>query len=354
MATNLYKYGMSTPYLSVEGEPALNAVFSAECDAVVQAVQDLPDRGKLRYIHLTDIHIGAYLDENRYQCLIAVAKMVKMLALDFVLITGDVIAGATRSAEIQKSVLLEVKKIFSSCDVPVIISRGNHDDNSLIAAGNDAPTPENVVSNQWWNWNMGTVFCKASNRFVAPVGENGYYYVDLPEKKIRVVNINCSDLTEQERLETGGQNWLKVSQEQLTWLTNTAFAVEDGWKIICASHMVPVPAMATGKYIENSAEVYEVLKPIADKLIAYHAGHNHVSCNHVDENGIRFVMANTCGGSVVKATGRNPGYGFSSVSKEARETYPTGAMLFDICIVNQDDTVSRVRWGAKDDVFRDV
>jgi hypothetical protein len=348
MAIDFYKYGLSTPFASVAGEPVLNDTFSAECDEVVEAVKDLGDRGKLRYIHLTDIHIGATLDENRRQCLVAVATMVKLLALDFVLITGDVIAGGNGDSGMQKKVLSEVQKIFASCDVPVIISRGNHDDNSHNLS------PDNVLSNDWWNWYMATVFCKASNRFVAPVGENGYYYVDLPEKKIRIVNINCSDLTEQERLETGGQNWLKVSQEQLAWMTNTAFVVDEGWKIICASHMVPVPAMATGKYIENSTDVYNVLTPIADKLIAYHAGHTHVSCNYVDGNGLRFIMANTCGGSVVSAADRRAGYGFSSVSKEARETYPTGAMLFDICIVNQDDTVSRVRWGAKDDVFRDV
>ena len=47
------------------------------------------------------------------------------------------------------------------------------------------------------------------------------------------------------------------------------------------------------------------------------------------------------------------GYGFSGASAEARAAAPTGAMCFDICIVEQDDTVSRVRWGAKDDLFKD-
>ena len=354
MGTDFYKYGLTIPYVTVEGGTPLSDAFAAACDAVEQDVRGLADRGWLRYLHLSDLHAPAtMLDEDRRQCLAAAAEMVRRLALDFILLTGDILAGAGGDAQAQQATLLEIRDIFSDCGVPVIVCRGNHDDNSVLDSTTGKPVPENIITNDWWNWYMGDIFCLTSNQQVAPAGANGYYYVDIPAKKVRVVNINCSDLTEAERLETGGQNWLKVSAEQLAWLSNTAFAVEDGWKIVCTSHMVPVDGMAIGSRISNSAELYAVLEAHADKIIAFNAGHIHISANYVDDKGLRFITANACGGRVVTMSECKAGYGFSGVSAEARAAAPTGAVVFDINIVNADNSVSRVRWGAEDDLFRD-
>lgn len=354
MATNFYKYGLSTPYATIEGGIALSEAFAAECDAVEQEVRKLADKGWLRYLHLSDLHAPAtMLDEPRRQCMIAVAEMARRLALDFVLLTGDILAGAGGNAQAQQKTLLEIREIFAECGVPVIVCRGNHDDNSVLDSATGKPKPENVIPNEWWNWYMGDGFCLASNLQVAPAGANGYYYVDIPAKKVRVININCSDLTEQERLERGGQNYMVVSQAQLDWLGNEALAVPDGWKCICASHFVPVDGMAIGGKITNSAELYAVLEAHADRIIAYNAGHNHVSANYVDDKGLRFITAATSGGRVVTMSECQAGYGISGVSAEVRAAAPTGAMVFDICIVAQDGTVSRVRWGAEDDLFKD-
>lgn len=355
MGLRLYKYGMSAPYAEMQTRPVLDDVFTAECDAVVQEVQGLADKGWLRYLHLSDLHAPAtMLDEPRRQCMIAVAEMARRLALDFVLLTGDILAGAWGNAREQQKTLLEIRELFAECGVPVIVCRGNHDDNSVLDSSTGKPKPENVISNAWWNWYMGDIFCLTSNQQVAPAGANGWFYVDIPAKKVRVVNINCSDLTEQERLERGGQNYMVVSQTQLDWLSSEALAVPEGWKCICASHFVPVAGLAIGGRITNATELYAVLETYADKIIAYNAGHNHVSANYVDGNGLRFITANASGGRVVTMSECQAGYGISGVSAEARATAPTGAMVFDICIVAQDGTVSRVRWGAKDDLFKDA
>lgn len=355
MGLKLYKYGMSAPYAEVTTRPVLDDVFTAECDVVEQQVRGLADKGWLRYLHLSDLHAPAtMLDEDHRLCLAAAAEMVRRLALDFVLLTGDIIAGWGGDAQAQQATLLEIREIFADCGIPVIVCRGNHDDNSVLDSATGKPVPENVITNAWWNWYMGDVFCPESNRQVAPAGANGYFYVDIPAKKVRVININCSDLTEQERLDRGGQNYMVVSQTQLDWLGSTALAVEDGWKCICASHMVPVDGMAIGSKISNSAELYAVLESNADKVIAFNAGHIHISANYVDDKGLRFITANACGGRVVTMSECREGYGFSGVSAEARAAAPTGAMVFDINIVNADGSFSRVRWGAKDDMFKDI
>lgn len=351
---NLYKDGISGVYAKVKVAFGLNANFAAECDAVEEAVRGLDNKGRIRYIHISDIHAGPdHLDELRRQCMIAVAEMARRLAADFVLLTGDIIAGSGGTAKDYQKTLLEIRELFADCGCPVIVCRGNHDDNSVLDSTTGKPVPENVIPNAWWNWYMADVFCPASHRQVAPAGSNGYFYVDIPAKQVRVININCSDLTEEQRMERGGQNYMVVSQAQLDWLGNEALAVPDGWKCICASHFVPVAGLAIGGRISNATELYAVLEAHADKIIAFNAGHNHVSANYVDGNGLRFITANASGGRVVTMNECQAGYGISGVSAAARAAAPTGAMLFDINIVNADDTVSRVRWGAADDMFKD-
>lgn len=343
---DLYKYGIPGVYAKVKVAFGLNADFAAECDAVEEAVRGLADKGRTRYIHISDIHAPAdKLDEPRRQCMVAVAEMARRLRVDFVLITGDVIAGSSGNAKAYQKTLLEVGEYFADCGVPVIVCRGNHDDNSVLDSATGKPVPENVISNARWNWHMATVFCPASNQQVEPAGSNGYFYVDLPHKKVRVININCSDLTEEQRLERGGQNYMVVSQAQLDWLDSTALAVPEGWKCICASHFVPVAGLAIGGRISNATELYAVLEAHADKIIAFNAGHNHVSANYVDDKGLRFITAAASGGRVVGMNECQAGYGISGVSAAARAAAPTGAMVFDINIVNHDDTVSRVQIG---------
>lgn len=349
MAVPLYKPGTSTPWATLDTNIPLNDAFAAECAETIERMAALDDPGKIRYLHLTDIHIGARLDDNRRMCLSALAYMAKEIAADFILLTGDIITGATGDAEVQQSALNELREIFADCNVPVIVSRGNHDDNSI--AGLSA---ENIVTNTWWNWYMATGINGSARDFVTPANGNGYFYVDIPKKKLRVVNINSSDLTDEERLTTGGQNYQVVSAAQLDWLSSVAFNVEAGWKIICACHVTAVDGMPHNFGISNDTELYAVLQNHADKIIAYNCGHGHMTANYKDPTtGIYFLMGNTCGGSTINATSAPAGYGYSSVSKEAKDAAPTGAMLFDICIVNEDETISRVRWGAEDDVFRD-
>ena len=351
---NLYKDGISGVYAKVKAAFGLNADFAAECDAAEEAVRGLADKGRLRYIHISDIHAGPdHLDELRRQCMIAIPEMARRLAADFVLLTGDIIAGSGGTAKDYQKTLLEIREFFADCGCPVIVCRGNHDDNSVLDSTTGKPVPENVIPNAWWNWYMADVFCPASNQQVAPAGSNGYFYVDIPAKKVRVININCSDLTEEQRMERGGQNYMVVSQAQLDWLDNEALAVPDGWKCICASHFVPVAGLAIGGRISNATELYAVLEAHADKIIAFNAGHNHVSANYVDDKGLRFITAAASGGRVVTMNECQAGYGISGVSAAARAAAPTGAMLFDINIVNADNTVSRVRFGPEDDLFKD-
>jgi 3',5'-cyclic AMP phosphodiesterase CpdA len=237
-----------------------------------------------------------------------------------------------------------MKDIFYDCDIPVIITRGNHDDNSSGDRSEDK-----IISNTWWNNNMCYSFNKASSKFTFTQNSNGYYYYNIIDKKIRVVNINSEDLTDDERITIGGQNYAVISQNQLDWLNEDALIVEDDWKIIIVSHI----SCDTGRpnmSISNSDLLMEVIKNNKDNIILYIYGHTHISVNYMNKDlGIQFISTNTSGGSHVTYT--EPGHNWGYVSSSLISSCDTGAMLFDICILNYDNTISRYRWGVKDDVL---
>ena len=80
-----------------------------------------------------------------------------------------------------------------------------------------------------------------------------------------------------------------------------------------------------------------------------------MTSNYLDpKTGIYFLMACNCCKGAMDPQRAPAGFGYSAASEEAKAAAPTGNMLFDICIVNEDESISRVRWGAEDDVFRDV
>lgn len=320
-----------------------NEDFRTEIEDTVDEVLNLSDIGMVRFLHVTDTHIGTKLGKNHAMCFKSMIEVANRIGADFILHTGDVLTGGNGDADAQKSALLQMTEIFSDCNIPIIVSRGNHDDNSIAGL-----TEENIVFNSWWNNHMNKAINNQSRHFVFPENDNGYFYYDIPEKRIRVVNINSSDLTDEERLSTGGQNFAKISQAQLEWLDTEALIVNDNWKIICASH-ISCASTQPNMAISNASDLYNLLTKYKGNIIAYIYGHTHVNANYVDSStGIRFISACTCGGSVVNylQNGRNTSY----ASAEAKKTSPTGAMLFDVCILGYDDNISKVRWGVHDDV----
>ena len=119
--------------------------------------------------------------------------------------------------------------------------------------------------------------------------------------------------------------------------------------------MSPINGMAIGTGITNNTLLYDILTTHKEKIIAYNFGHVHSSCNYLDPNtGIYFISQFTAGGNYRVGTALPKGYGYCNPSAAAIKAYPTGQFNFDICIVKNDGSVDRVRWGVKDDEFADV
>ena len=336
------------PYFKI----APNEEFNAETRRTVSDVMG-GDMGRLRFLHVSDTHLG--INEwsqnamhNGYNMLFgSMVETAKKLNCDFILHTGDVIAG---SADIDdstpwKQTMLHFKEVVKEAGMPVIVCRGNHDDNSV-----GTPSASKVIDNTWWNNNMNIMLNEYCKDFVFPADNTGYYYYNIPSKKIRVVNINSEDLTDAERVSVGGQNYAVVSQNQLNWLDTDAFVVPDGWKIICVSHI----SCASGQPnmgISNDSDLMSIITAHKDDILAYVYGHTHMSVNYVDEStGIQFISTIPCGikaKSVYVQSGRNSSY----PSDSAYASSPTGRFVFDVCKL-VENRIERTRWGVQDDTFQ--
>lgn len=336
------------PYFKIDP----NAEFNAETRRTVSDVMG-GDMGRLRFLHVSDTHLG--IDEwsqnamhNGYNMLFgSMVETAKKLNCDFILHTGDVIAG---SADIDdstpwKQAMLHFKEVVKEAGMPVIVCRGNHDDNSV-----GTPSASKVIDNTWWNNNMNIMLNEYCKDFVFPADNTGYYYYNIPSKKIRVVNINSEDLTDAERVSVGGQNYAVVSQNQLNWLDTDAFVVPAGWKIICVSHI----SCASGQPnmgISNDSDLMSIITAHKDDILAYVYGHTHMSVNYVDEStGIQFISTIPCGIKAQSAyvqSGRNSSY----PSDSAYASAPTGRFVFDVCKL-VENRIERTRWGVQDDTFQ--
>lgn len=339
---NLYKYGISTPF-SIKGNDGVNDTFQAAVDTAVSEIFGLDDLGVFRFIHVTDTHHSATFTDNDKQLYAAIKEVANQISAHCIIHTGDVISGgSSANAAAWESSLTDVKNQFVDCDIPVIFSRGNHDDNSVAGL-----TAENVITNKWWNTNLAYLVNPASRKIVYPDTGNGYFYVDFPEQKIRVVNTNNSDLTENERLTIGGQNHMVLSTAQLSWLDGV-LAVESGWKIIVCGHSNAYNYNPNAG-ITNRESLYNKISTSGTNVIAYVFGHAHVRSYYKDANGVQFIGGENVGGT--RTTFTNADCNVSYASAAARAACATGNMLFDVCIVKHDWDISRVRFGVQPDVI---
>lgn len=342
MGTKLYRYGSEIPQTEIANAMPMSDIYSGMSDQVV--INDYINNPCIcRWVHITDTHHMGVWDQRTAQIYAAVIDVSKRSNADFICHTGDVITGLSGTKSTGwKQCLQGISNMAYESPVPFIVSRGNHDDNSI---GSNVGDADAVVSNSWWNNKLEYI----NSNFVIPASSNGYFYMDIPGKRIRVVQINASDLTDAERLNPGGQNFMKISDEQLAWLDSVALDVDSGWKIICVCH-ANAYNYNPNSGITNRADLYSLLSSHSQNISAYVFGHQHVRSYYYDSvTGIVFVGGENSGGT--RTTFSSATYHTEYASAEARANAPTEGIVFDVCSLMHDGTVARVRWGVEPDVI---
>lgn len=172
----------------------------------------------------------------------------KYVGVDLLGIGGDIVNGNTTIDKQYSDIYDMTAEIRKSKTTSVVIAKGNHDDCSWYAFKNGLGEKGTVNQEQWYSH----VINPLRVNFPMVIDKNnptgGYYYIDYPSYKIRVININTSDypilINESGNFvskEFVGQWCLGMQEKQLDWFANVALKLnEEGWSALLFSHSCPL------------------------------------------------------------------------------------------------------------------
>ena len=216
----------------------------------------------LTFTMMSDAHLrqnAPHIVDN----VVASSAWANLVGNDFIMMSGDFIIGDLSKAESLALIDTAIEAAGSYGSVPVYAVKGNHDTNEDYKIGTDSETGKAVYSTadritdeEFYTHAIAqseaTIVVDAAN----PYG--GYYYVDFPKQKIRMICLNTTeDRDGVDILDSAKSDfrWSGVkSVAQLSWLANTALHVADGWAVMMVSHIPPITGADVGVGDETSAD----------------------------------------------------------------------------------------------------
>lgn len=208
-----------------------------------------------------------------------VAELSHMIDIDYIVLNGDVHDGGTANKDIAKSNYREAISSLSMAGCPYFISWGNHCSNSMGDGRTNSITklfknymPKEPMSGlhgkgkvMLTNAEMYEIATRPSTIF--PIVENpddkmGYYYYDVPGKKMRVIILNPQDIPD--RLDTDGYveycaiNVAGYRQQQINWLYKTLLDTPEDVTVAIYQHFGFGERYATGRaYLPYNYEMVD-------------------------------------------------------------------------------------------------
>lgn len=181
---------------------------------------------------ITDIH----WNDNAQNSPKILEKIMNECNINYYFDGGDFCANPSGLTESQQ--VTEIKSYdsaFSNIKDRRLLSKGNHDDNSINNKFTDTITDLEMYDLLYRKNSLNNQFKK---------GRTGdYYYVDDEMAKIRYIVLNCIDIPYVkvgEGLQYKGMDTWVFRQEQLNWFANVALDVPNSdWSVVVCSH-VPI------------------------------------------------------------------------------------------------------------------
>ncbi len=240
--------------------------FSREC-------MEIQTPEGLSIIFATDIHyIRKYaLYVPSYYKLSEMVDFSGFIGADLLAITGDIVDGNTTIKRQYRDLYDCMGVLKKSKTTSVLLSKGNHDGCEWYAY------QKNLDSSNWLSDRDWYIHAVNPLRVQYPIVvdseniEGGYYYIDYPLQKIRVININTSDTTRV--LDESGllireycSQWhLGLREKQLKWLTKALTFNEEGWSVIFMSHDFLKPVDEFAGKVSNGDLAWEIILAFLNK-----------------------------------------------------------------------------------------
>ena len=166
------------------------------------------------------------------------------VGIDLMAFGGDSVDGNTTLKRQYRDLYDFISLVKKSKTTSVLVTKGNHDDCSWYAYKNELPVKEGAISpEQWYNHVINPIRTQYPIVLDEENRCGGYYYIDYPYHKIRVINLNtsdCPEITDEEgrfKDEKYCPQWcVSLQQAQLKWLVKALTFEEAGWSVMFVSH----------------------------------------------------------------------------------------------------------------------
>lgn len=255
--------------------------MNASLAQVAEKAKALQGDDTIQLIFITDPHHMA--GGNQLRAAAAVRRLAKEISPACIVCGGD-ISGNGFKADVAEA-QLEMIDALRVPGIPLFPVKGNHDDNSLQDFNSEPKTVQNVIfPNE--TYLFGYKDLEGTVEF-DPGNESGlYYFYDIPDRKTRIVILNCIDIpyevAEDGGLAHNGQWEYAFSDRQLEWVERNVFdfgGKPDGerWKAVFFSH---VAMLQDGVYgadheVAGGEAMWSLLKANRRHVAACFFGHVH-------------------------------------------------------------------------------
>ncbi len=316
------------------------------------------EKEAVNFIFVTDMHIDTTQSKDNYELILDTLKYACFIAdttkeIDFLVLGGDCITGWFDKARAKEGIEAVVNAV-AKCQKPVVSVSGNHDNNSN-------PTTKDNPLEQFSKKELKDIMLKPFEgrgyAYDDRVNDGHYYYLDLPEKKTRVICLDAYSSAE-------------MLQTQAKWLAQKALSIKDeNWRYVVVLHLPLDKRYEVDGLPCLCADMINILKAFNSKTVAVcsfgeydfsdykssiiscSSGHCHNSIVEFNPEYGLFVSVTGCAGVVGKGEFKNtssddlPDGSRFSMNNSQKNRY-----LFDIFSVC-GNSFKRIRFGNGSDKY---
>lgn len=270
--------------------------YDSEMKTTVDTACAKIGQNPVKFAMITDLHDNDYwhLSETVEKQVMAIRDLHRKNGLDFVLCGGDLTDGGYNNKGVLFDKFTELVKGFKKIGVPVMMMRGNHDDNSYAGL-----TPELVVTRSEF---YARCIAPFSGKTIA--SNKTYYYQDFESVNTRIICLDFIDYPweiENGQVKyhavSGDGVWRGYSDDQIRWFLEDALNCNR--RIIVTGHYSTHPNLMS-EWEKTTDHNYTVIN---QGMIAYN------NRSSVTFGGRTYSYASKTGKVICQVTGHSHSFG---------------------------------------------
>lgn len=241
--------------------------FTREC-------MELQTPEALSIIYATDMHyIRKYaLHTPSYYKLAEMIDFSGFIGADLLALTGDVVDGNTTIKRQYRDLYDITGLLKKSKTTSVVLSKGNHDGCEWFAYKNHLGEGNWLSDRDWYIHAVNPLRVQYPMTLDEENITGGYYYIDFPLQKIRVINLNTNDTKSildenglMAREEDCGQWHLGLREKQLKWLVKALTLQEEDWSVVFMAHTFLQSFGDIVNNVSNGNQAWEIILGFMNK-----------------------------------------------------------------------------------------